>query len=117
MTVIDAATKSFFEDMVIDTEEAADRLREAFDEADSVTFMDVFSAGEAPVPGVTGNTFLQVVLDHEGHPATYYVPRRIDVVNHMMQLVHSGDLVITMGAGDVTAIGGELVNGLQNQAG
>ncbi len=29
------ATKSFFEDMVIDTQEAADRLREAFDEADS----------------------------------------------------------------------------------
>ena len=94
-----------------------DEFGSAFDAASTVTFMDVFSAGEVPVPGITGKTFLQVVLDHDGHPPTHYVPRRIDVVNHMMQLVHSGDLVITMGAGDVTAIGGELVNGLQNQAG
>jgi len=89
-----------------------DEFGAAFDEADSVTFMDVFSAGEAPVPGVTGKTFLQVVLDHEGHPATYYVPRRIDVVPHLAKLAGEGDLVITMGAGDVTAIGGQLVSAL-----
>ena len=87
----------------------------AFDEASTVTFMDVYSAGEVPVPGVTGKTFLQVVLDHEGHPPAHYVPRRIDVVPHMAQLAGEGDLVITMGAGDVTAIGGQLVSALQEQ--
>lgn len=53
MTVIDVATKSFFEDMVIDTEEAADRLREAFDEADS------------GVPGIDTSDALRVVTDPE----------------------------------------------------
>ncbi len=93
-----------------------DEFGAAFDSADTVTFMDVFSAGETPIPGVSGKTFVQVVLDHEGHPPVHYVPRRIDVVDHMTQLVDEGDLVITMGAGDVTAIGGQIVAALDEQA-
>lgn len=90
-----------------------DEFGSAFDAADTVTFMDVFSAGEAPVPGVSGKTFLQVVLDHEGHPPAHYVPRRIEVVPHMIELAQPGDMVITMGAGDVTAIGRQLVDALE----
>ncbi len=93
-----------------------DEFGSAFDAADTVTFMNVFSAGEAPVPGVTGKTFLQVVLDHEGHPPTHYVPRSIDVAPHMVGLAGEGDLIITMGAGDVTAMGGQIVSALQGQA-
>ena len=92
-----------------------DEFASAFDCADTITFMDVFSAGEVPVPGVTGKTFLQVVLDHAEHPTAYYVPRRIEVVPHMENLVQPGDLVITMGAGDVTAIGGQLVDALKTR--
>lgn len=93
-----------------------DEFGRAFDQADTVTFMDVYPAGETPVPGITGQTFLNVVLDHEGHPAaTSYVPRRIDVVPHLMDVAREGDLVITMGAGDVTSIGPVLVNELAQQ--
>ena len=92
-----------------------DEFGAAFDGADTVTFMDVFSAGETPVPGISGKTFLNVVHDHEGHPPTHYVPRRIDVVPHMISLVEPGDMVITMGAGDVTVVGGELVDALKAQ--
>ena len=93
-----------------------DEFGSAFDAADSVTFMDVFSAGETPIPGVSGKTFLQVVLDHEGHPKLHYIPRRIDVVPHMANLVQPGDIVLTMGAGDVTAIGPQLAEYLKEQA-
>lgn len=99
------------------TEVLRDEFGSAFNDADTVTFMDVFSAGEAPVPGVSGKTFLQVVIDHEGHPPVHYVPRRIDVVPHMAELAQPGDLVMTMGAGDVTAIGGQLVDTLGSRAG
>ena len=92
-----------------------DEFGSAFDAADTVTFMDVFSAGERPVPGVSGKTFLQVVLDHEGHPPAHYVPRRIDVVPHMAKLAEAGDIVITMGAGDVTAIGEQLADYLKHK--
>ena len=88
-----------------------DEFGSAFDEADTVTFMDVYSAGEAPVPGVTGKTFLNVVTDH-GHPHAVFVPRRIDTVPHMLEVAEPGDLIITMGAGDVTAIAPQLVDEL-----
>ena len=93
------------------TEVMHDEFGAAFDGADTVTFMDVFSAGEAPVPGVTGKTFLAPIVEH-GHPCARYVPRRIDVVPAMLDVAEPGDLVITMGAGDVTAIAPQLVDEL-----
>ena len=89
-----------------------DEFGAAFDKADSVTFMDVYPAGEAPVPGVSGKTFLNVVLEHEGHPQADFVAHRVDVVPHLMDKLQSGDLVITMGAGDVTAMGPQIIDAL-----
>ena len=89
-----------------------DEFGAAFDKADSVTFMDVYSAGEAPVPGVSGKTFLNVVLEHEGHPQADFVAHRVDVVPHLMDKLQPGDLVITMGAGDVTAMGPQIIDAL-----
>ncbi|MEA5021081.1 MAG: UDP-N-acetylmuramate--L-alanine ligase [Gordonibacter sp.] len=94
------------------TEVLHDEFARAFDAADSVTFMDVYPAGEAPIPGVSGKTFLNVVLDHAAHPDAAYVPRRIEVVPYLASKAAAGDLVITMGAGDVTAIGPQLVDAL-----
>lgn len=97
------------------TEVLADEFGQAFDAADTLTFMDVYPAGEAPVPGVTGRTFLNVVLGHPGHPEAVYVPRRIDVVPAMVEKAQPGDLIITMGAGDVTSIGPQIVDVLNRQ--
>ena len=98
------------------TEVLHDEFGSAFDNADTVSFMDVYPAGETPVPGVNGKTFLNVVLEHEGHPEAHYVPRRIDVVDHMVRIAHEGDLILTMGAGDVTAIGPQIVAQLDKGA-
>lgn len=89
-----------------------DEFGAAFDKADSVTFMDVYPAGEAPVPGVSGKTFLNVVLEHEGHPQADFVAHRVDVVPHLMDKLQPGDLVIIMGAGDVTAMGPQIIDAL-----
>ena len=89
-----------------------DEFGAAFDKADSVMFMDVYPAGEAPVPGVSGKTFLNVVLEHEGHPQADFVAHRVDVVPHLMNKLQPGDLVITMGAGDVTAMGPQIIDAL-----
>lgn len=94
-----------------------DEFSVAFDAADTVTFMDVYSAGESPVPGVNGKAFLNVVLDNPSHPEASYVPRRIDTVGEMVGKVSAGDLVITMGAGDVTAIGPQIIEALKAREG
>lgn len=93
------------------TDVMRDEFGSAFDGADTVTFMDVYSAGEAPVPGISGKTFLAPVIEH-GHPCARYVPRRIDVVPAMLEVAEPGDLIITMGAGDVTAVAPQLVDEL-----
>lgn len=98
------------------TEVLREEFERAFDLADRITFMDVYSAGETPVPGVTGATFMQVVLDHPGHPEdATYVPHRMNVVPTLLSKLEAGDLIITMGAGDVTAIGPELLVALQER--
>lgn len=97
------------------TEVLKDEFASAFDQADLITFMDVYPAGEAPVPGINGKTFLNVVLEHEGRPEAHYVPQRINVIPHMLELSRPGDLVITMGAGDVTAMGPQLVDELKRR--
>jgi UDP-N-acetylmuramate--alanine ligase len=84
----------------------------AFDLADHVVLMDVYGAGEAPVPGVSGKTVLDELLLHDPRSQVAYFPHRSDIESYVVGRVRPGDLVMTMGAGDVTTIGGELVRAL-----
>ena len=91
-----------------------DEFGTAFDGADHVVFMDVYSAGETPVPGISGKTFMATVLDNPNHPPIEYVPKQADTVDCLMKIIRPGDLVITMGAGDVTYMGPALVRTLED---
>lgn len=99
------------------TEALAEDFGAAFGSADLVALMDVYSAGEAPIPGVSGKTLLRSVLTEQPRAQLAYLPHRADIVPYLAQTVRPGDLVLTMGAGDVTAIGPELVSTLQESAG
>lgn len=97
------------------TDVLRDGFAHAFDEADTVTFMNVYSAGETPVPGVNGGTFMDVLNDSAKHPPLNYVAHRLDTVPAMLDVAAPGDLVITMGAGDVTQVGPELIAALKQR--
>jgi UDP-N-acetylmuramate--alanine ligase len=90
----------------------AEDFGHAFSSADRVVLMDVYSAGEVPVPGVTGKTVLDAILDCRPRTRAAYFPHRADVERFVTSEARPGDLVLTMGAGDVTAIGGDLVRAL-----
>ena len=94
-----------------------DSFAHAFDKATSVTFMDVYSAGESPIAGITGKSFMNVVASNENHPQLYYVAHRNDLIASVLQHVEAGDLLITMGAGDVSALGPLIVEELQQRSG
>lgn len=85
----------------------------AFMDADRVVLMDVYSAGEAPIPGVSGKTVLDALLQSSPHASAAYFPHRTDVCGYLGSRVREGDLVMTMGAGDVTTMARELVRELQ----
>lgn len=86
---------------------------DAFGDADRVVLMDVYSAGETPIPGVSGKTLVNAVLDADPKAQLAYFPHRTEIVGYVTERVRPGDLVMTMGAGDVNAIGVELVRALE----
>jgi UDP-N-acetylmuramate--alanine ligase len=99
------------------TQAFADEFGAAFDAAQRVVLMDVYTAGEAPIPGISGKTVLDALLAHSPRTRAAYLPHRADVVPYLADRVGSGDLVLTMGAGDVTAIGPELAGELRRRRG
>lgn len=97
------------------TEALAGEFASAFDAADSVTFMDVYSAGETPIPGVTGKTLVRAVLEHNPRAQVGWMPHASEIVNYLTGKLHSGDLLMTMGAGDITNIGPLVAAALREQ--
>jgi UDP-N-acetylmuramate--alanine ligase len=84
----------------------------AFDDADEVLVLDVFSAGETPIPGISGKTVVRSVEAANPAADVRYMPNRSEVVLYVASTSRPGDLVITMGAGDVTVLGPSLVEAL-----
>lgn len=79
----------------------------ALAEADVVVVTDVYAAREAPMPGVTG----MIVADaaRAAGANVHYVPDRRELPAALKQMARSGDAIVTMGAGDITWVGRELV--------
>src|SRR5690606_28202889 len=76
--------------------------------ADVVVLMDVYAAREDPLDGVTGATIAELLHGPEVH----FVPERERVVPLVAGLVGEGDLVVIVGAGDITELGAPLVERL-----
>ena len=98
------------------TQALADDFGPAFADADELFVMDVFSAGETPIPGVSGKTVAAAVRAASPEAAVTYMPNRAEVVQHLAATSRPGDLVFTMGAGDVTVLGPMIVEALQARA-
>ncbi len=95
------------------TQSLADQFAHAFDQADVLRVLDVFSAGELPIPGVSGRTVANGVKAAGTVADVEYIPNRKELVENLVELVKPGDLVITQGAGDVTNLGPALIEALK----
>ncbi|MDP9333533.1 MAG: UDP-N-acetylmuramate--L-alanine ligase [Actinomycetota bacterium] len=80
------------------------QFADSFTDADTLVLTDVYPAGETPIPGVSGQVILRAVLDR--HPAlpVAYLPRHADLVPVPARYARAGDLVLTLGAGDLTTM-------------
>ncbi|MBB2987134.1 UDP-N-acetylmuramate--L-alanine ligase [Terracoccus luteus] len=81
--------------------------------ADVVVVMDVYAAREDPEPGVTGELVARAVTDARPEVEVHYEPSWSAVAPLVAGLVRPGDLVLTVGAGDVTMIGPEVLRLLE----
>lgn len=81
----------------------------SFANADLVIVTDVYSAGENPIPGVSGKLITDAILENEGNKNIAYLPHLHDVVGYLEQEIKPGDMIITMGAGDIWTVGQKLL--------
>jgi len=80
----------------------------AFDDASVVLLTDIYAAGEDRVDGVTSEA-LYLALKKRGHLDVRHVPERATVAEALLDVVQEGDLVITLGAGDIHRTADELL--------
>ena len=85
--------------------------------ADLVVVTEVYAAAQQPIPGVTGQLVADGVRAAAREVPTVYLPHRADVVDHVAATVRPGDLVVTMGCGDVWMIGDAILARLQGGTG
>ena len=86
-----------------------DEFGKAFAAADLLILTDIYAAGEAPIAGISGETILNEVRRQSGQDVNY-VPSREKIASYLKEEVKEGDLIITMGAGDIYKTGEELVD-------
>jgi UDP-N-acetylmuramate--alanine ligase len=89
----------------------------AFNQSDVLVVMDIYGAGEPPIPGVHARDLAEGIAAH-GHREVHYLNGdRAAVVDFLCESTRSGDLVLTLGAGDVGALGAEVLARLGESGG
>ena len=91
-------------------------LGESLCGADVVVITDVYAAGEEPMPGGTGKLLVDALAEAAPGKRLVYLPRRHDVVEFLAAEVRQGDLVLTLGAGDITMVAEETLDRIRESA-
>lgn len=89
------------------TKDLLDEFAGAFTQADQLFLTDIYPAGEAPIPGVTGERLAEAIRAAGGPPVTY-VPQKERLIETVLPCLKPGDLVVALGAGDIGKIGRSL---------
>jgi UDP-N-acetylmuramate--alanine ligase len=77
---------------------------DSFVGVDRLVVSDIYSAGEPPRPGISGKLIVDAVLDRHPWHDVAYLPRPDDVTSYLDHELRSGDLCLTLGAGDLTMV-------------
>jgi UDP-N-acetylmuramate--alanine ligase len=93
------------------TRDFHEEFGKSFFNADLVLLTDIYAARERPIQGITGELIAESARDY-GHRNVVYVPDRNDLASRALTLIQPGDIVVTMGAGDIWKVGEEIIKGL-----
>jgi UDP-N-acetylmuramate--alanine ligase len=90
-------TRDLFDDFLI-----------SFEGADRLILTDIYEAGEEEIPGISGEALYQAVK-RRGHLDIEFIPDKTEIAKRLASKLKSGDIVLTLGAGDIYKVGEELV--------
>ena len=96
------------------TQALKDLFGMSFQKADHVFVADIYPASEPPIPGVTGKTIVEAAIAC-GHPSSHFVPKISKIHEAAAAVLEDGDLVLSLGAGNIHEAGNRLAADLKNR--
>jgi UDP-N-acetylmuramate--alanine ligase len=96
------------------TRDLIDDFAKAFVDADTVTVLDIYAASEEPIPGITGETLARAI--GRFHPRCAYSDSFETAIESTSTRIAPGDMVLTLGAGNVSQLGPLLLSHLETRS-
>jgi UDP-N-acetylmuramate--alanine ligase len=96
------------------TEALFEDFTTAFYQSDVLIVTDIYAASEPPIPGVHAEKLATAIQEH-GHGNIRHIPNHLDLVPMLLEEVQDGDVVLTLGAGNIWQTGEELLKRLQER--
>jgi UDP-N-acetylmuramate--alanine ligase len=93
------------------TRDLFDDFLSAFDDADLLVLTEIYPAGEDRIDGVSGEALYEA-LRRRGHADVRFVAARDAIAGSLLPLLRGGDMVVTLGAGDIHRVGDDLLRAL-----
>ena len=91
------------------TQGLIEQFATSFNEADILILTEIYAASEDPIEGISGSNLAEKIR-MSGHKNVIFAPTREDVVQKIIENAKAGDLVLTLGAGDLYRIDEKLVS-------
>jgi UDP-N-acetylmuramate--alanine ligase len=98
------------------TQELMDDFALAFNDADSLSVLDIYAASEKPIEGVTGETLAAVIRKAAPDHNIRYASSFADAIDAVTGQAEEGDMILTLGAGSVSQLGPMVLEKLQTRA-
>ncbi len=96
------------------TKDLLKKFATAFHDADLVLVTEIYPAGEKPIPGVRSEKLLPLLKKHKKN--VHFISRREHIAYELEKMIKKGDVVLTLGAGDVWKAGEELLELMKRTA-
>lgn len=96
------------------TKDLIDEFSYSFRDADALVLLDIYSAGEKPIEGIDSRVLFERVK-RNSHCEALYISDKEQAIRHIVSQVRTGDILLTLGAGDVWKIGEEILQRLKSQ--
>jgi UDP-N-acetylmuramate--alanine ligase len=91
-----------------------DEFSKSFDLADYIIITDIYPASEIPIEGISALSLVEKIKKYSSAKVVVFMPKE-EIASHILGMINPGDLVITLGAGDIVKVNDELVERLKGQ--
>ena len=86
-----------------------DKFGSCFNAGNILVITDVYGSGEQPIPGVTGKVLIDNLIDSGFKNKIIYIPKLQDVTEYLESNMRQNDMILLMGAGDITRVTDEIL--------